>query len=785
MEEKGMDKIVKKGIKVDFHIHSAKSCWTESGVKEINLKKCNVDNIDILIQKLEDEKINLFAISDHDSFDYNLYTEIKKKLVDKDNIHILPAVEFSLIVEDTVLHVVTIFDDTMDKKLSNLNEYIFDDNLNRPKYIEKNTGFTVAQFSEIISKIECDVITIVHQKKSPDPEKPRDRDLMSLGEENYQKFIRLNYFDAIEFKNPKNEVFTKIYHNKNDLEKCFISGSDCHYWEVYPNEEEGDTNDVAFSYIKALPTFKGLKMSVTDVSRLSLTNTFYSPHRYLKNLKYKVNNDEFDIELSPGINVIIGDNSAGKSALLHALTGYPKEGRKKVKTKYKAFFKNLGVEISPQVEEFKFNAQGEIRDNFQSKNFNLFENLGLSVEENDVIINELKRYCNERFSDLLIYLKYVCNDTNINAKVIELREFKPNFHIQYLNAEKEILDKQLENVQIKLDLINKEIDNLTKLLKSDKDAKLLNFLENVKPGFVEHINEYLERKSINTLNNDIYNIIYRQLKSKKLDISKISSDIDKASTQYNEDKIKIVKSVVSMFKHNYLMKKSYQQYMEFDDKNIIYIKSSISEYKLYKAMEISENTFEEYYDILIKSLFKKNTDIFSLNNKTLHESLYKYTGNNTYKEIESFMKEKFTSKLQDDTSSISIVEKDNKMFHSAGLNSSMYFELLNVEDKILIFDQPEDDISQSVIKTDVLKRFKELSIYNQIIFVTHNPQFIVNLDIDNLIYIDNKENKFNIVSGALEYENTDQGISIIDLVANTVEGGTESIQQRWRRYDNN
>ena len=42
--------------------------------------------------------------------------------------------------------------------------------------------------------------------------------------------------------------------------------------------------------------------------------------------------------------------------------------------------------------------------------------------------------------------------------------------------------------------------------------------------------------------------------------------------------------------------------------------------------------------------------------------------------------------------------------------------------------------------------------------VTHNPQFIVNLDVDNVIYLSKVDGKFTIQSGALEYENTQYSV---------------------------
>ena len=65
--------------------------------------------------------------------------------------------------------------------------------------------------------------------------------------------------------------------------------------------------------------------------------------------------------------------------------------------------------------------------------------------------------------------------------------------------------------------------------------------------------------------------------------------------------------------------------------------------------------------------------------------------------------------------------------------------------------------------------------------VTHNPQFIVNLDVDNLIYLSMKDGKLCAQFGALEYHDSDT--DILRIVADNIDGGLESIQKRWKRYD--
>lgn len=65
--------------------------------------------------------------------------------------------------------------------------------------------------------------------------------------------------------------------------------------------------------------------------------------------------------------------------------------------------------------------------------------------------------------------------------------------------------------------------------------------------------------------------------------------------------------------------------------------------------------------------------------------------------------------------------------------------------------------------------------------VTHNPQFIVNLDVDNLIYLSKDDGGLKAKSGALEYEC--QEYDTLDIVAQNIDGGLDSIKKRWKRYE--
>jgi predicted ATPase len=155
-----------------------------------------------------------------------------------------------------------------------------------------------------------------------------------------------------------------------------------------------------------------------------------------------------------------------------------------------------------------------------------------------------------------------------------------------------------------------------------------------------------------------------------------------------------------------------------------------------------------------------------------------------------FYRDKILKEIEKDFKNIpSIVQfKDNsRKDYSDGVNAHVYFDIIssNIYQKgIYLIDQPEDDVSPAAIKKYLLKDFKCMGKDRQILLITHNPQFVVNLDVDNIICITkNDEKEIKIISGALEYK--DQEVDIIKTVAETLEGGIESIKKRWKRYEKN
>lgn len=66
--------MLNNNIKIDLHIHSKASEYKEAADY---VKDSNINNVDVLLQKLKENDVNLFAITDHNRFDFELYNKIK------------------------------------------------------------------------------------------------------------------------------------------------------------------------------------------------------------------------------------------------------------------------------------------------------------------------------------------------------------------------------------------------------------------------------------------------------------------------------------------------------------------------------------------------------------------------------------------------------------------------------------------------------------------------------------------------------------------------------------
>jgi hypothetical protein len=117
--------------------------------------------------------------------------------------------------------------------------------------------------------------------------------------------------------------------------------------------------------------------------------------------------------------------------------------------------------------------------------------------------------------------------------------------------------------------------------------------------------------------------------------------------------------------------------------------------------------------------------------------------------------------------------------HSLGQRASalILFVLSQQENDLIIIDQPEDDLDNQTISEDVIKLICSLKPKTQFIFATHNANFPVLGDAEQIVSCAYSDDNINVKSGSIDCPDLQQ--EIVDIM----EGGEEAFRQRRRIYE--
>ena len=246
-----------ENINIDLHIHSNASFYKDGSIVSNSTK----ENIQLLIEALEKNKINMFAITDHNRFDFELYEklvdEVKKSQIIK---KVLPGIEFDVQLElgKPKCHIIAIFDDNDMNTIKDISNKI-----KGIKELKKDEVYSINEFEQILKNIGLKVILIAHQKQSLDNKKGDSESLSGACGDPYY-FIETGYIDSLEFNNNRVEGIVKDSLNRVNIKFPLITGSDCHDWGSYPYRDSSSKCERKFTAVKCLPTFKGLLMAISS-----------------------------------------------------------------------------------------------------------------------------------------------------------------------------------------------------------------------------------------------------------------------------------------------------------------------------------------------------------------------------------------------------------------------------------------------------------------------------------------------------------------------------------------
>ena len=766
--------MLNRNIKIDLHIHSKASAYKEANGY---VDESKIENIDVLLSKVQENNVNLISITDHNNFDYALYKKIKElinKEPYKDINNNLPGVEFDVKLEENskvVCHIICIFDDYDEDSICKIQSKIEE----VKKLEDEEDYYTLNEFETILYNIGVSVLLIAHQKSDLDiKNSSQNHHSLSEAVENPREWIKTGFINALEYQKPR--VQGMIKNNLREMKSKFatITGSDCHVWSAYPNKDDKIKEEKEYlTTIKCLPTFKGLVLSLTSPDTRFERNDEGNNSNYINEIKL----GDKSYELSTGINAIIGENGAGKSYILGKLNGEEDRKYKKINDINKVKISKVG---SPSITKI---SQGEIIEKVKSGN--LLDNDSEFYDEISTInefktnitsfVSNLKKYVEER-------IKKRENQDKVNSLKIQIKEFKEikNYYIS-LNTDVETIENnpkdrytEINNIYTKLYNEYKSNSNFYTEEKEIAINKILTSLQDLRKIIAKERDEISQKnKTINVIIG-VFNEINTKIKA------------DRTSQENeNEDMITEIRDFALKIK-NYIINKDKE--MEFPNFPKAIEGTSVKAkygFRFIKEAKYNNANLEKnlYKDLFVQN-YQSKEKIMNINNKDEFANAVK--GSSTYEMVENSLNsnvQKFIAEYTREETSIKDENGTDEIGITPGEIALTYYKLQlskEIDSDVILIDQPEDDISMKRIENYMIDYFNSVRDKKQVIFVTHNPLLVVNLDVDNVIDITkDRKNVLSIKAGCLEDDD------LLEVVSESLDGGKEAVERRLKVYGTN
>jgi ABC-type lipoprotein export system ATPase subunit len=762
-------------IKFDLHIHSKASEYKESaGIVDQSTK----ENIGVLLSQLNQHNVALFSITDHNRFDPELYIEINTILAQKSHPYpnvkaVLAGIEFDVRLDEGMekCHIITIFDTKNETdKLRQIKT-----GLRTNLLTDIQGAYTRKEFEDILKAIGLNTILIASQRKDIHNQSGKHNSLSDSAVD-VEQIIRLGYINALEFQKPKVEGILLNNLKEFLLPVPLFSGSDCHDWTCYPyHDQQNQNKEFHHSKAKILPTFKGLLMAVTSpetrFNRSENNNPSVIDGFVLKDQK---------LPLINGINAIIGENGSGKTTLLKLINGKMSEAHVKKLVRDNV----LKVDSSVDPQKVRYIEQGQIIKKFNERTlFAAGDESNFKELDSTPFREAYSTYSDalKKGIEALIKKQETLNSLSKRSITFEEGMIVKNYYVDITgNGNFESMDNPHESARKDIKSLLKKVKSL---LGNDYFKSYKNQLEQVVKE-LSSINDDIERKwRMVNYEANVKNIMHGCINDYLRKVKENSSAKDREIKEYNKKKRQVIDSVVTAIKASVEeiawpdvppilegVTKNPKQGFYFNRETTyngismldsFFSKMFVKEYKNVEKLQ-TINSFDQYAHAL-----RNCTSTSDINNKW----------------TENF--EKFISDAIK-TNDYIMDGADQQIGNTLGEMSLSYYKFFTQDDqdwRVLIVDQPEDNISNNNISQKLIVYFDVIRDEKQIIFVTHNPLLVVNLDVDNVIFIKNNNGDLSASNGCLEYE--DGQTDILEIIAQNMDGGKETIEKRLKVYGKN
>jgi hypothetical protein len=601
-----------------------------------------------------------------------------------------------------------------------------------------------------------------------------------------ERSIYYNQFDGFTARGNSGLERTQKYFKKLGISE-FVNLMTCtdNYNPIqYPNAKSSEAKPFVPTWMFSLPTFNGLRLSLSESSRLEYSET--RPNNWSENIKaVKLSKTNIDIEvvLTSGLNVVIGGSSSGKTLFVDSIC----------KSIYNDFT-NTNYEHF-EVDRIQVENPSGLHPHYISQNY---------------IMSIVNNTTDNNLGNIDIIKNVFPGDDTIREKVDKgLLKLKTDLK-ELVKCVKTIEqeDKNLKKIPILSRLVNKQDvqkNIISGLLPTQDIVDKITYLEH---QFENHSSELDEIESFlssnpliehdDTLIETIKKELESALNSSKFEL-KTRRIIQSSKNEYDSHLKETNEEEQSKKQHFESLLISISNYSKAYSKFKKIIKK-ISDYSILCESEVIESmghklSIQNDFKLDKEKLLEVINFYLKTNNKVLTfnslrpENLYFENFKQQTPKVQSYddFEIKVNKKFEDlNKKKYKIETDDGRDFDnlSAGWKTSVILDIiLGYEGDIapIIIDQPEDNLATNYINKGLVKAIKKIKPKKQVILVSHNATIPMLADAQNIVLCQNIDNKIKIVSSRLEDEI--EGKNVLDYIAEITDGGKPSIKKRVKKYN--
>ena len=603
-----------------------------------------------------------------------------------------------------------------------------------------------------------------------------------------ERSIYYNHFDGFTARSDTGLEKTLEYFERLGINEFvnLVTSSDNYSPKDYPNAKTKEAAPFVRTWMMASPIFNGLRLSLSESSRLRYGEKPDSWAECIQHVLLKNDSIDMDAALTPGLNVVIGGSSSGKTLFVDSLY------RQIVGELDQSIYLNTPYSIQDiQVR----NPAGQT-PHYLPQNY---------------IIKICDQKDKENTIDDISILKSV-----FPADIVERQEITNG--LSELGSQLSLLVQSVKEIELLQDSLLRipklshlividviQGNPLKCILPDDKIIELIGY-DRAKYSYdikyLDKIDAFLSRNPLVHHDSALVEKLKKEMKL-AFDRSEMESAIreiitshekaiDEAQEAENQEiatKRQQFEKLLECIRRYFKFEKKFNESLDTISKFSIKITTKEIEsmgHKLFIDNEF-ELTKEKFLEV-VNSMLKSENAIKTFDDikpEALFELKFSKRGPKVadYNDFERRVNARFVVMNK---KKYRITTKEGKDFDnlSAGWKTSVILDLIlgwESDNAPLIIDQPEDNLATGYINSGLLEAIKKCKTKKQIILVSHNATIPMLGDAQNVVMCRNDDKIITIKSNPLE--GSIDGTDVVDLIAETTDGGKISVKKRVKKYN--